>query len=86
MAVQVHSRRYHADPEDWERTVMADGALAEHGIVVVGVAPSALARDPDAVLQRLARAYQAASRRFVEAGFVFRRGLATAPSQRTVTP
>lgn len=63
LAIQVHSRRHHAAPDDWDATVMTDGVYAEHGIPVVGVTPNRIARDPDAVLRRIERAYLSALRR-----------------------
>lgn len=59
LAIQVHSRRYHAGPREWDQTVMADGRLAELGIVVITVTPARLAAAPEAVLQRVERAYLA---------------------------
>jgi hypothetical protein len=59
LAIQVHSRRYHAGPQEWDATVMADGRLAEHGIVVLAVTPARLAADPLAVLTRVENAYRA---------------------------
>ena len=63
LAVQVHSRRYHAAPDDWDRTVMSDGIYAEHGVAVLRVTPTAVAREPQDVLQRIVRAHRAAARR-----------------------
>jgi len=63
LAVQVHSRRYHAGELDWEKTVSGDGAFAEHGIALVAVTPRQISRDAPSVLRRVERAYeQAASR------------------------
>jgi hypothetical protein len=63
LAVQVHSRRWHAGALDWERTVMADGVFAEYGVVVVGVTPTAIRTAPEVVLTRVERAYRAAAAR-----------------------
>jgi hypothetical protein len=63
LAVQVHSRRWHSTPDQWDATVMTDGILIEHGIVVVGVTPRALRTAPDLVLHRLSRAYGHAQQR-----------------------
>jgi len=63
LAVQVHSRRWHAGALDWDRTVMSDGVFAEYGVVVVGVTPTAIRTAPDSVLARIERAYRAASAR-----------------------
>ena len=63
LAVPVHSRHYHADPSDWDRTAMTDGVYAEHGVVVVAVTPNMIARQPEAVLERVRRSYGAAALR-----------------------
>jgi hypothetical protein len=63
LAVQVHSRRYHAGELDWEATVAADAAFAEHGVPVVAVTPRQIAIDGPAVLRRIERAYLAARAR-----------------------
>ncbi len=58
IAIMVHSRRFHAGLEDWERTVECDGDLVAAGVRVVAVTPSHLARDPIAVLQRIEQTWQ----------------------------
>jgi hypothetical protein len=63
LAVQVHSRRYHAGELDWEATVSTDGVFAEHGIALVAITPRQIAIDPDGVLSRVERAYEQARRR-----------------------
>jgi hypothetical protein len=63
LAVQVHSRQFHAGELDWEATVSADGVFAEHGIALVAVTPKQIATDPDAVRVRIERAYEQARRR-----------------------
>ena len=63
LAVQVHSRQYHEDNEDWEATVMSDGVFAEYGIPVVGVTPWAIRRRPALVLGRIERAHLVAAAR-----------------------
>jgi hypothetical protein len=60
LAVQVHSKRHHSDVEDWEATVLSDGAYAEYGIPVVGLTPRFFARDTEAAVRRIERAYLAA--------------------------
>jgi hypothetical protein len=63
LAVQVHSKRYHAGELDWEKTVSGDGVFAEHGIPLVAVTPRQISTQPDAVLSRLERAHEQASLR-----------------------
>ncbi|HEX2805386.1 MAG TPA: hypothetical protein VHN80_04375, partial [Kineosporiaceae bacterium] len=61
LAVQVHSRRYHGSPADWDDTVAADGVYAEHGVPVVAVTPHLIAVEADATLRRIEAAHRAAS-------------------------
>jgi hypothetical protein len=63
LAVQVHSKRYHAGELDWEKTVSGDGAFAEHGVALVAVTPRQISSQPAAVLARIERAYEQAARR-----------------------
>ena len=57
MAVMVHSRRFHAGVLDWEATVHQDSDLSGSGVVVVGVTPGAIAREPSRVLGRIETTY-----------------------------
>jgi hypothetical protein len=59
LAVQVHSRSYHARDAYREATVTGDSLLGEHGIVTIGVTPTSLRADPAAVRRRVERAYLA---------------------------
>jgi hypothetical protein len=63
VAVQVHSKRYHAGELDWEKTVSGDGVFAEHGIPLVAVTPRQISSQPAAVLARIERTYEQATRR-----------------------
>lgn len=47
MALMVHSRAHHARDADWEGTVEQDGALAEHGVIVLAFTAGSITRDPD---------------------------------------
>ena len=67
LAVMVQSRRFHADGLDWEATVEQGSDLSTMRVVVVGVTPTALARDPEAQLRRIERAHEAAARTGVRA-------------------
>jgi hypothetical protein len=67
MAVMVHSRQFHAGVLQWDATVDAAADLSANRVVVIGVTPSALARDPPAVLRRLETAYLTARRTGVPA-------------------
>ncbi|WP_143780896.1 hypothetical protein [Ornithinimicrobium sp. CNJ-824] len=58
VAVQVHSRQHHSGYDDegrdlWSATVEKDATYVEHGIVVVPVTPSSIARRPEEVLERI---------------------------------
>ena len=63
LAVMVHSRRHHSEADQWDDTVERDGDLVAAGVVVAGVTPRRLRRQPDAVLTRLERAYLIAAAR-----------------------
>jgi hypothetical protein len=63
LAVQVHSRQYHAGDLDWEKTVSADGVFAEHGVPLVAVTPRQISSRPAAVLVTIERAYEQAAKR-----------------------
>lgn len=60
MAVMVHSRRFHGGELDWENTVEADSDLSTSRVVVLGVTPRSILREPARVLARVERAYLAA--------------------------
>jgi len=62
MAVLVQSRAFHADGLDWDATVEQGSDLSAARVVVVGVTPAALARDPAAQLARIELAHAEASR------------------------
>lgn len=63
LAVQVHSWQYHARGAAWERTVRADSALAEFGVMRISVTPTECRADPRGVLARIERAYRTAALR-----------------------
>jgi len=62
MAVLVQSREFHSDGLDWDATVVAGSDLSTARIVVVGVTPAALARDPLGQLRRIEHAHAEARR------------------------
>jgi hypothetical protein len=57
MALMVQSRQFHAGVLDWDETVASASDLAAVRVVVVGVTPSALSRDPRGQLRRVEAAY-----------------------------
>lgn len=65
MAVMVHSRQFHSGALQWDATLTDDSDLSSCHIVVVGVTPEQLARDPCSVLRRIESHYVVAR----ESGF-----------------
>lgn len=63
LAVMVHSRAYHDGGAPWDRTVSKDSDLAVTGVVVVGVTPYGIRREPDVVLRRVEDAHRVAGQR-----------------------
>jgi hypothetical protein len=57
MALMVQSRQFHAGVLDWDETVASASDLSAMRVVVVGVTPSALSRDPRHELHRIESAY-----------------------------
>ncbi|WP_020143123.1 hypothetical protein [Terracoccus sp. 273MFTsu3.1] len=62
MAVLVQSHEFHASGLDWDATVVAGSDLSAARVVVVGVTPAALARDPRGQLHRIEHAHASARR------------------------
>jgi hypothetical protein len=63
LALLVHSRRHHADGDEWDHTVHSDGVFPEYGVIAVPVTPRRIRSDPAGVLRRIERAYAAARQR-----------------------
>lgn len=57
LAIQVHSRTFHAREADWQGTVEADGLLIRHGIVVEPFTPKTIDTDPKGVLEAVEQTY-----------------------------
>lgn len=57
MALMVQSRQFHAGVLDGDETVASASDLSAVRVVVVGVTPSALSRDPRGELRRIEAAY-----------------------------
>lgn len=53
VAAEVDSREYHLSPQDYERTTSRHNALAAHGVNMLHFVPSALKREPAAILSNL---------------------------------
>jgi hypothetical protein len=62
MAVMIHSRQFHAGILQWDATVTDDSELSSYRIVVVGVTPEQLVKDPPSVLRRIEDHYATARR------------------------
>ncbi len=62
-AVMVHSRRHHSQGDQWDDTVARDAGLVAAGIVVVGVTPKQIDRDPVGVRARIEASFLTAQRR-----------------------
>lgn len=64
IAIQVHSREFHtgtdADGRDrWTETVGKDNRLVAHGVMVLAVTPTTLARNPQVFLRQLVQTVDA---------------------------
>lgn len=57
LAIQIHSRTFHARDADWQGTVEADGLLIRHGIVVEPFTPKTVDTDPKGVLEAVEQTY-----------------------------
>jgi hypothetical protein len=53
MALMVQSRQFHGEVLDWDGTVESASDLSALRVVVVGITPSALKRDPEGQLRRI---------------------------------
>lgn len=63
MAVMVHSQQFHANGEQFIDTIDRDAELVAAGVMVLGVTPTGVRRDPATTLQRIEAAYAAAQQR-----------------------
>jgi hypothetical protein len=59
LAVEVDSRQWHLNPQDWERTMDRHARFGEHAIVTLHFAPRKLRTEPAAVIAQLKNAYRA---------------------------
>lgn len=57
MALMVQSRQFHGEVLDWDGTVESASDLSALRVVVVGITPSALRRDPSGQLRRIEAHY-----------------------------
>jgi len=63
LAVEVDSRRWHMNPDDWERTMDRHARLGEHAIVTLHFSPHKLRTEQAFVIKKLRNAYQAGTAR-----------------------
>jgi hypothetical protein len=58
VAIEIDSRRWHMNPDDWERTMDRHSRLGEHGIVTLHFTPHKLRTDPASVMAKMTNAYK----------------------------
>lgn len=57
VAIEVDSRRWHIDPDDWERTMDRHTELGQHSIVTLHFTPHKIRTDPAFVIRKMTGAY-----------------------------
>jgi hypothetical protein len=63
LAVEIDSKRWHLNPEDWERTMDRHSTFGGHGIVTLHFTPHKLRTEQAFVVTRLRNAYKAGTER-----------------------
>jgi hypothetical protein len=63
LAVEVDSRRWHLNPQDWERTMERHAQFGSHGIVLLHFSPQQIRTDGAAVITTITNAYHTGIRR-----------------------
>jgi hypothetical protein len=63
LAVEIDSRRWHMNPEDWERTMDRHARLGEHAIVTLHFTPHKLRAEQALVMTKVRNAYKAGTAR-----------------------
>jgi hypothetical protein len=58
VAIEIDSRRWHMNPDAWERTMDRHTRLGEHAIVTLHFTPHKLRSDPAFVMTKMANAYR----------------------------
>ena len=63
VAVEIDSKRWHASPDDWERTMDRHDKLSQHSIVTLHFTPHRLRNDRAFVMAAMKAAYQSGAAR-----------------------
>ena len=63
LAIEIDSRRWHMNPEDWEHTMDRHARLGEHAIVTLHFTPHKLRAEQALVITKLRNAYKAGTAR-----------------------
>jgi hypothetical protein len=63
VALEVDSRAYHSEGDDWMDTLDRDSDFMAHGLLTVHVVPARLRRDPWATVRRIVAVHQQGLRR-----------------------
>jgi hypothetical protein len=63
VAIEIDSKRWHINPDDWEHTMDRHSELGEHSIVTLHFTPHKLRSDPVFVMRKMANAYKSGSAR-----------------------
>ena len=63
LAIEIDSRRWHMNPEDWERTMDRHARLGEHAIVTLHFTPHKLRAEQAFVITKMRNAYKAGTMR-----------------------
>jgi hypothetical protein len=58
VAIEIDSRRWHINPDDWEHTMDRHTELGEHSIVTLHFTPHKLRTDPAFVISKMTGAYK----------------------------
>ncbi len=58
VAIEIDSRRWHMNPDAWERTMDRHTRLGEHAIVTLHFTPHKLRSDPAFVISKMTNAYR----------------------------
>jgi hypothetical protein len=63
LAIEIDSRQWHLNPEDWERTMDRHARFGEHAIVTLHFTPRKLRTEQAFVITKMANAYKAGTAR-----------------------
>jgi hypothetical protein len=59
IALEVDSREYHSEPDDWAKTLRRHNVLTTYGVLVLHVTPREIREEPARVLRMVEQAYAA---------------------------